>query len=121
MTARWVLANEIVIPSMIIRKNNSARPELSCNNLKSGNIPSISKTEVQMAKIAINDAIIPLMTARWLMGFAINPRVAPTICIVLIRNLLLYMANLIVLSIENTTKIVSKIAAIKNMMPPVLT
>ena len=64
--------------------------------------------------MAMPDAINPLIIALILMGLAINQRVAPTICMVFIKNRLLYMASLMVLSMEKTTKMVNKMAAIKN-------
>ena len=47
----------------------------------------------------------PLMTALINKGFVIKPRVAPTICMVFMMKRLLYIANLMVLSIEIITMI----------------
>ena len=47
----------------------------------------------------------PLATARTFIGREIKLRVAPTICMVLMRNRLLYIASLIVLSINTIERI----------------
>src|SRR5579875_2456474 len=50
--------------------------------------------------MAIIAAMAPLTTARIFMGLEINPLVAPTICMVLIKKRLLYIAKRMVLSIS---------------------
>ena len=55
--------------------------------------------------MAMAEAIIPLTIALPSSGLVINHRVAPTICIVFIIKRLLYIASLIVLSMDTITKI----------------
>src|SRR3954467_5462013 len=114
-TERWVLNKEILMPSRMIAKNNRIMLVLSCKTLKLGAIDSIRNTVAHTAAMAIPEEISPFIMALILMGRAINPRVAPTICMVFIRNRLLYMASRIVLSMEKTTSMVKTTAAIRKM------
>ena len=115
ITDRWVLISVILMPNTIITKNSRIMLVLSCNTLKLGAKDSISITVNQTATMAMTEAINPFIIALILIGLAINHRVAPTICMVLIKNRLLYMASLMVLSIEKTTSTVSRMAAIKKI------
>ena len=49
----------MVIPRIIINKNNRINPLLSCNNLKSGKKLSINKTVPQIVTMAIIEAMNP--------------------------------------------------------------
>ena len=111
----------MVIPKITIKIQRNKSPRLSCNNLKSGINFSMSITEPKTATIAIAEAISPFIIARLFSGLEINPLVAPTICIVLIKNRLLYIASLMVLSIDITTSTVNKIAAIIKITAAVFT
>ena len=121
ITERWVLNKEILMPITMIARNNMIILVLSCNFEKLGINNSITHTVTHTATIAMREEINPFMMALILIGRAIKPLVAPTICMVLIKNRLLYMASLMVLSMENTTNTVNKIAAIRNMMAAVFT
>ena len=121
ITALCVLSNVMAMPIIMIMANNISNPLLSCSTLNSGLNFSINNTQPYTAAMAIKEAINPFITARLLMGLAINHLVAPTICIVFIIKRLLYMASLMVLSIENTTSVVKIIAVTKNITPTVFT
>ena len=69
----------------------------------------------------MREAMNPFRIALTFIGLAMNHRVAPTICMVLIKKRLLYMARRMVLSIEKTTRIVKRIAATKKMYAAVFT
>ena len=58
-----------------------------------------------MPSTAIMPLMAPLITALIFIGLEIKLRVAPTICMVLIRKRLLNMASLMVLSISTITSI----------------
>ena len=64
---------------------------------------STSKIKPKTAMMAMKAATKPLMIAFILSGLVINPLVAPTICIVLIKKRLLYIASRMVLSMEIMT------------------
>ena len=64
---------------------------------------STSKIKPKTAMMAMKAATNPLMIAFILSGLAINPLVAPTICIVFIKKRLLYIASRMVLSMEIMT------------------
>ena len=115
ITDRWVLTSVMLMPKTMITKNNRIILVLSCSTLKLGASDSINNTVNQTATMAMQDAIKPLIMALILIGRAMKPRVAPTICMVLIKNRLLYMASLMVLSIEKTTSMVNRIAANKKI------
>ena len=121
ITERWVLNNVILMPRTTITRNSISILLLSCNNLKSGAKLSMKITVLQIAAMAIMEAISPLITALIFIGLAMNQRVAPTICMVLIKKRLLYIASRIVLSIEKTTNMVKMIAAIRNITAAVFT
>ena len=99
----------IIIPVIIIaillaslkRRNHGTK--LSTNNIN-------PKTVTMAMKAATK----PLMTAFILSGLVIKPLVAPTICMVFIKNRLLYIAKRIVLSIDIMT-IMERIIANTNM------
>ena len=94
ITERWVLIRVMLMPKTVIIKNKRIKLVLSCSTLKPGTKNSSSITANQTATMAMPDAINPFMMALMLIGLAINQRVAPTICMVLIKNRLLYMASL---------------------------
>ena len=121
ITERWVLNKEILIPSIMIAKNNRIMLVLSCKTLKLGAIDSIVNTVNHTATMAIPDEMSPFIIALILMGRAMNHRVAPTICMVFIKNRLLYIASLIVLSIDTITRIDNIIAITKITIVEVLT
>ena len=69
--------------------------------------------------IAIVALIIRLIIALIVIGRLMKPLVAPTICMVLIKNLLLNMASRIVLSMLTITITERIIPATKNIKPKV--
>jgi hypothetical protein len=103
----------MVTPKNAIDANKSIILLLSLNTLISGVKASTKNIKNISNAIAKHAAIRPLIIERIFIGLAINHLVAPTICIVFIRKRLLYMASLMVLSIEKITSMVSRIAAIK--------
>ena len=82
-----------------------------------GNWLSAQLTMVNTSAIAMLELISPLMMALMVNGLIINPRVAPTICMVLIKKRLLNMASLMVLSILMITMEHKIMATTKNMSP----
>ena len=121
ITERCVLTRVMPMPRIIMKTNSNNILEVSCSTLKSGTKLSMSITVPQMAAMAISAAIKPLMMALTLIGFAMNHLVAPTICMVLIKKRLLYIARRMVLSIEKTTSMVKMMAAIRKMIAAVFT
>ena len=86
--------------------------------LSSGSHASAEAFKSSMPAIAMVALIIPFITLRILNGLAINHRVAPTICIVLIKKRLLNMAKRIVLSISTITEKIKK-SEMTNMTKPI--
>src|SRR5712672_3194635 len=74
-----------------------------------------------MIMMAITAEMVPFTMALTVMGLAIKLRVAPTICMVLIRKRLLYMARRMVLSISMMDRMQKMAASTANAISTILT
>ncbi len=68
--------------------------------------------------MAIIAEMVPFTMARTFMGREMKPLVAPTICMVLIRKRLLYIASLMVLSISTMLRMQKMPARMANTIRP---
>jgi len=100
----------MVIPIMISERNMKINKEVSRSAWRSGKKCSATFTTAYTITIAMAALMAPLIIALIFKGFVINHRVAPTICMVFIRNRLLNIARRIVLSISTITKTEIRIA-----------